>query len=272
MANMFNQSLLNEKIKNKIITVSDYSFESDHDMTIKLSDQVVLYNSGDGWKIVPLLLAVSYPIIYDKYKFDDKIYDITIAACPLSLRATVFKGIFEFETYQNDIMILKESATTNLLPIDSGYKIDKKYVIENNKRSEVKITTLRNAIIMAPDAKYMILSKKLVKKIDPIVGTDYYSNMLDYTGKELNALIHPKTLVYVVQYKSFVDEDEKVTILLGKDSSKTEVTGFDFRKSKIMEYLSKHHTKIINREGYIIPCLWNVAKTCYADAKIVYMD
>lgn len=256
-------------MKDKILSEDDYTFEQDHDIKIKLSDSVLLYNSGHQWKIIPLIVALSYPIIYDKYNLETTTYDITIAICPISLRTTSFKGTFEFETYYEKTMILKEKSTNDLIPIDSGYKIDKKYVIEYNRRSEVKIMTLRSAIIFAPDPKYMVVKKN---KGEPIIGIAYYSNSLDYNGNELNSLIHPKTLVYIIQYKSFETDEDKVTILLGKDINKSQVTGYDFRKSKVDEYLSKHDSKILNRSGYVLPCLWYIAKSVYPDAKLVYID
>ena len=167
-------------------------------------------------------------------------------------------------------MILIEKDTDNLIPIDSGLKIDKKYIIENNKRSEIKIMTLRSAIIFAPDAKYMILNNDI--EIIPIIKLEYYSNNLDYENNELNILIHPKSLVYIIQFKSFISKDDKTTILLGKDINKLQVTGFDFKKSKIDYYLSKNESKILNRSGYIIPCLWYIAKIDYPDAKLVYIN
>lgn len=256
-------------MKNKIISLDDYEYHSDHNMTLKLSDQVLLYNTGDQWKVVPLLLALSYPIIYDKHTIDDESYDVTIVVCPVTLRSVIFKGIFEFETYDKYTMILKEKDTTNLLPIDSGFKIDKKYVIESNKRSEVKIITLRSALIFAPDVKYMIISKKSEIKISPIIELSYYSNEKNLSGEDLDGLIHPKTLVYIIQYKSYVEEDDKTSIVLGKDVNKSAPTGYDSRKSKIFIYLNKQNSKIMNREGYVIPMLWWVAKIDYPISKVI---
>lgn len=259
------------EIKEKTLSTDDFTFESDHDMSIKLSDQVILYNTGDQWKIIPLLIFLCFPIIYDKYSFEENIYDVTVVVCPISLMATVLIGTFEFETYHENTMILREVNTSDLIPIDSGYKIDEKYVIENNKRLEVKIMTLRSAIIMSPDPKYMILNKSK-KELTPIFDIDYYSNEFDYNKTEFNSLIHPKTLVYIIQYKSYTDEENKTSILLGKDVNKNTVTGYDFKKSQISEYLKKHNSKILNREGYILPCLWYIAKSTYPSAKLVYMN
>lgn len=258
------------RVNEKILTDENFTFESDHDMTIKLSDQVILYNNGTDWQVVPLLVSLSYPIIYDYYQFEENKYDISLVVCPISLTATIFKGKFKFETYVDNIMILRDIDTDELIPINSNYKLNNQTENFTNKRIEVKIITLRNAIIFAPDPKYMILNKNI--KLSPILDIHYYSNNVDLNNNEFNSLIHPKTLVYVVQYKSYNLEENKTSILLGKDVNKSEVTGYDFRKSKMYDYLKKINTKILNREGYILPCLWYVAKSVYPSARLIYID
>ena len=249
--------------------MSDYTFASDSGDKLKLSDNVLLYNTGDIWKIVPLTLALSYPIIYDKYSMDDVTYDITIVLCPVTLRATMFNGLFEFETYQDYRMVLREvnvnSDPNILMPIDIGLKIDKKYMIQSNKRTEIKISTLRSIIGLAPDSLFMSSDKK----INPVIDIDYYSNFMDLDNKPLEGLIHPKTLIYVMHYKSHSTEEDKISLILGKDISQHDVTGYDARYSKIFDYLEKHQKKTINREGFVMPMLWYMAKDIYRTSKVV---
>jgi len=258
-----------EKMKNKILNITDYVFTSGVCDKLKLSDKVLLYNTGDLWKIVPLSLALSYPIIYDKYSMDETEYDITITICPITLRATMFNGLFEFETYDHYRMVLKEINNpldpNILMPIDIGLKIDKKYMIQSNKRTEVKIATLRSIIGLAPDALFMSSDKK----INQVISMDYYSNLLDASGNTLEGLIHPKTLIYVMHYKSHNTDKDKISLILGKDISQYDVTGYDARKSKIFDYLEKQQKKTINREGFIMPMLWYLAKDIYKTSKVV---
>jgi len=254
-------------MQNKFINTTDYKYVSDHNLPLKLTDQIVLYNVGNSWKIIPLLLALSYPIIYDKYSINDDIYDVTIVVCPITLRSTLFKGIFEFETYQDFTMILKEKDGGSLIAIDLGYKMDKKYIVEQNRRSEIKIITLRNALTTTPDAQFMISSKI----INPVINIYYYSNLKDINGNEMDCLVHPKTLVYIIQYKSYDETTEKLSIILGRDMNKFNVTGYDVKKSGLFEYLGKYRQKIINRGGYIMPMFWYLAKDIYKSAKVVYV-
>ena len=267
-----NNNIIN-KMKNKILTMNDYTFTSDSGDALKLSDNVLLYNTGDIWKIIPLMLALSYPIIYDKYSMDNITYDITIVLCPVTLRATMFNGLFEFETYQDYRMVLREvlkeakkNVDTNvLMPIDIGLKIDKKYMIQSNKRTEIKISTLRSIIGLAPDSLFMMSNKK----IKPVIDLDYYSNFMGLDNKPLEGLIHPKTLIYVMHYKSHNTDEDKISLILGKDISQNNVTGYDARHSKIFDYLEKHQKKTINREGFVMPMLWYMAKDIYRTSKVV---
>ncbi len=256
-----------QNIKNKILNSNDYSYVATDPSSLKLYDKVIIYNTGDQWKIVSLNLMLSYPIIYDKYSIDDEIYDITIVLCPVTLQCVIFKGLFEFETYQEQRMILREKDTETHIPIDSGLKIDKKYLIRSNRRLEVMMTTLRGALIMAPDAIYLNCDKKS----NPVINLEYYDNDLDIEGNKLDGLIHPKTLIYVIQYKTYNTGEDRVSLVLGKDAVKNDVTGYDIKKSGLYKYLSTHKQKIINRDGYLMPMLWYIAKSMYKTSRLVYI-
>lgn len=253
----------------KLLRENDYTFNLEHNMTIKLHDQVVMYNSGSSWKIIPLIICLSYPIIYDKYNSDDEEYPITIAVCPITLRSAKFHGNFIFHSYQGITMILQEEKTDKILPIDSGHKIDKNLIIESNKRSEVKITTLRNALIIAPNILYMILNKNI--KIKSIIDIDYYSNDKDINDKQTEYYIHPKTLCYIIQKKKFGSDKEKVYAILGKDATKNIITGYDSKKSGIFEYLTRNNEKLMKDNAYVFPMLWSTVKLEYPKCKVLYI-
>lgn len=259
---------LSNKIKTKILNIDDYKFGTDHSDNIKLTSHVVIYNTGNFWKIVSLDVCLSYPIIHDKYVNENESYDITFALCPITLRAIYLKGNFDFLTYTDELrMVLKENETNDtLIPIDLGTKIDKKFIIQSNKRSEVKITTLRNALIVVPDALFLNTNKN----INYILDKKYYSNYNDIDNLKMTGLIHPKTLVYLVQYKS--NDNIKHAIILGKDINKTTATGYDSKKSEIFEYLDTHKKIIINADGFLMPILWYIAKEAYPQAKVIYVD
>lgn len=253
-----------KRIKNKFINYNDYEYSIYHNLPLKLSDHVILYNINDQWKLFKIDIALSYPIIYDK---DDEGI-VTLVICPITLRSAIFEGEYEFDNYNEYNMILKNKSTqklTSLIPL-----------VRDEKMYEIKILTLRSALITAPDVKYMIhLNSKY--NIDPIIKPGYYSNMLDVDNYEMNDLIHPKTLVYIIQYKSNFDDsgnggnDDLHTIILGKDIVKDLVTGYDTRKSGLFDYLAKNSRKIIEKEGFIFPMLWYLARKMYKKSKVVYI-
>lgn len=254
-----------EKIKKRILTEDDYSFKLDpnkqHD--ISLSDNVLLYNSGNQWKIIPLIVSLSYPIIYETYAFEDEKYDVTIVVCPVTLRTVMFKGKFIFENYIDYRMIIKElDNNPDYLPIDLGKKINQNFVVQDNRRIEVKIMTFRNAIIYAQDALIMTCKKEIV----PIVDINYYNNKKNIDGLELKESdIHPKTLVYVINYTSSSKKKDKYVVLMPNNFNKNEPTGYNVVESKLNEHLIKYRSKLINKDGYIMPMLWYIAKIVYKE-------
>lgn len=259
-------------IKSKTIDNTKYFYKSEPEYKLKMTDRVMLYNSGDFWKLIPLPYGLSNSIIYDTHasETNDQSYPVTICICPITLRTVIFKGIFIVETYDKIRMIVRELDTDNIMPIDMGYKIDNKYIIESNKRSEVKIMTHRNALTVSPDVQYFHPKNEI--DMTPIMGMDYYTNNLSYNGVELNeGLVHPKTLVYIIQYKSHKTEEDKLSIVLGRDAVKDDVTGYDIKESGLLNYLAKYQNKLINRNGYVIPMLWYLAKEIYQNARIIYI-
>lgn len=257
---------IQKKIKRRILGVDDYTFLSMEQYELKLDNKIVMYNNGNQWKIIPIVISLSYPVIYDKYSYEDEKYDVSIIVCPITLRCVMFKGKFKFSRYEDYRMILEED--NDIIPIDLNYKINEKFVIQENRRMEVKILTLRNAIVQAPDAVYM----RCDRKFSPILKIGYYTNYKDiYKNVLPEGNIHPKTLVYIVRYGSLEKED-RYAILLGSDANEDFPTGYDVTKSKLTDHLIKYRSKIIKKDGYIMPMLWYVAKIVYANADIVSLS
>ncbi len=263
---MNNIETLSERIQRRILKKSNYEFINDEPYNLNLDDPVILYNSGAQWKIVSLDISLSYPIIYDKYSYDDEQYDVSVIVCPLTLLCVMLKGVFTFLNFIDNKMILKEND--NIIPIDFNQKINSNMVIQDNKRIEVKIMTLKNAIINAPDVLYM----KCNKNIKPIIDKLYYSNKQLYNGEQISeSIFHPKTLVYIVKFSSNTTLEEKFVILMGNKANSNTVTGYDLIDSGLNSHLMKFRAKIIKKNGYIMPILWYYAKKIYPNAKIVHL-
>jgi hypothetical protein len=246
----------------KTLGLSDYKYKQNHILSINLSDQIILFNVSNEWKVIPLIVSLSYPIIYDK--LDKNI--ISIIVCPVTFRCSVFNNEYCFEKYNNDIMLLKNKTTGLIEPITQKINIDGKTIFNNSKRFEIKMMTLKNALMMVPD----LLILQTNKLIEPVINKKYYTNKLDIFDNKIKSSIHPKTLVYIIKYKSIKSNKNKKIILLGKDNSKNHVSGYDLGKSGIIEYLDKYKYKIIENSGYIYPILWftQINKNDYKVIKI----
>lgn len=259
-----------KNLKINSLDINDFVYTSKDNNNLQLSDNVVLYNDGNLWKIIPLKIMFIYPIIYDQYAYSDEKYDVSIIVCPITLRSVMFKGKFKFYKYEDYRMIIQNSD--DIMPIDLNYKISKNFIVQENKRIEVKILTLRSAITYAPDAHFINIKKSKINENEIVLNCDYYSNNLDIYGNEIKKdNIHPKTLVYIVYYKSHSTKKYKIAILIGNDYSDKNISGYDVIKSKINEYLIKNRSNIIKKNGYIMPMLWYMAKEIYKKRKIIYM-
>lgn len=247
---------------------NDYTFSLDSP-NIMLSTKIVIYNSGSKWKIVPLNIFLCFPIIYDFVDDSDGKYQITVIICPLTLRATMLKGKFTFEMYDDLTMLVRETTTGSIMPIDVGYKVDKEFVVHTNRRSEVKIMTLRDAVMIAPDALFINLTNKLPPYV---INQNYYEDTNNIQGENIESLVHPKTLAYLIQYKSRKTGTEKYTIVLGKDAVANTVTGYNLKNSGYTEYTYSQRDKIATHEGYTMPILWFISKELYPNAKVVYIQ
>ncbi len=257
-----------KNIKNKILNYSEYKYMLELD-DILLSDNVILFNILDEWKIIPLNICLSYPIIYDEYEDENEKFDISIIVCPLTLKVSIFKGKFIFDVYQDSKMYIREfdrKESENMMALENGYIIDDKYYIKKNKRIEVKILTLKNALLISPDVKYL----KTDKKIKYIIDEEYYNNYNDIDNKKIKSyLIHPKTLVYVLRYKN--EKKQKINIIVGKNANNENITGYDINESGLIKYLADEQYKIINKKGYMTPILWMYVEKEYENPNIIYI-
>uniref|UniRef100_A0A6C0EBV5 Uncharacterized protein n=1 Tax=viral metagenome TaxID=1070528 RepID=A0A6C0EBV5_9ZZZZ len=259
-----------EKI-DKIMNSHNYDPLIDYTVTdipspdVSLSDIVFIFFNGVFWNIITLDTVTRYPIIYNKYASDNSQIDVSVIICPLTLRSTIVKGKFRFVKYENATMILTNDDN-DLLRNDIGMIVNEKHQVMPNKRFEIKIKTLRSALIDFQDCKYL----NPVEKKNPIINNKYYLNDLSIDGSRISSDIHPKTLVMVIQYLSSKGEN-KNTVIVGADAQKIKATGYDDKSTYFNKYLKKYYDKMIERKGYVINILWCYVKYIYKNAKIIYL-
>lgn len=253
----------NLKINTRILDESMYKFKDSAPDSLLLTDPILAYYNGINWKIIDLGIVKSYPIIYDEYtetvnKNETKTKKITLAVCPITLIACMFEGVYTSADYLIDnSMVLLDDKKNHFKLTDHT---------NNIKRWGVEIKIFRNAISEHTDAQYMHLSNKKPM----LMPSKYYEdNTILYNNNNEVFKFHPKTLVYVIQYRSDKSQTEKTTIILGHNAKLHEATGYNIVESGIEEYIESMAHKIIDKSGFIIPMLWLAHRYEFPGAKII---
>ena len=234
---------------------------------IKLNKPVVCFNNLNEWIVIDLNQFLKTPIIWTQIYSDDKVINVSIIVCPKTLRCAVFEGKFKSKYYKDDRLILGNEEKS-LIPIDLNIAVDNEYNLELNKRYQLYIQTLKNALIDYYDIKYLH-PKTDIKKY--IIRKHYLTDKLDEYGNNIESeKFHPKTLVHLIQYNS-KENKKKITIVIGKDSDLLDINGYDNKKSGFDSYLLKYENEIIEKESFIMPMLYYKAIQIYKDSKIVIL-
>jgi len=257
-------------MNNRYLTNSDYIFENTGELSMK--DEIFAYHDGLKWKIIPLDLLKRYPTIHDKYYDDtnDTTYPITISLCPFTLVCSVFMGLYVPSAYLINSTLILTNIDGDLLPIISGYITNPDGDIHRAKRWECFIKTFRNAITDYPDC--LILKKKDGNMGQYIVDPKYYIDSgLLYMVPKSPDMVHPKTLVYVLQYKSLKTDSNKYTIIIGKDASMEKPSGYNSKESGILDYINNMHFKFSEKSVFMMPILWFSWINFYPSAKIIQL-
>lgn len=258
----------NLNITDRIIDESMYSYTNETNLS--LHDKILAYYNGLNWRIVPLNLFLSYPVIYDRYyKEDLEENSVTIAVCPFTLSASMFFGKYYPSEYLINSSLVLEDDKNNLLPIVTGYSLNPDGESKKVKRWEVFIKIFRNAISDYPDCQYIKLS--INNHYNTLLDNDYYlNNNILFDNKNNNEYdVHPKTLIHVIQYKSSKNLEDKYSIILGRDSNPDEPTGYNVKDSGFSKYIEKMESKLGEKSAFIIPMLWFACKNLFVDAKII---
>lgn len=246
----------NHKLNKRIL--KNPEFTNNSTKLTKLSDPVILYNDGKNWKIVPLAIMLMYPLIHDLYYETSKnkkdiAINVTIYVCPYTLFSAVYFDEFipNNQVYNNNMTLLDLHDNDQLfIPIiDKAYSISmgnitNKYI----RRNEVRLMTLRNAISMYPDCVFLDVNK--INKLDLV--SNISNNKIEYPPFTFNNEYPPKTLVYIIEYKSKKINDYKYSIIIPKTSSNK----FDITKNGFNTYFHSMIEKIRNKGGIIYTCFW----------------
>ena len=257
------------KIINRNIDINDYIIQSRPPSNLKLSDIVIGYTTGNSrWKIIKFNDLKNCCILYDRFFKKDnnkKEQIITLVLNPITLNVCTFVGKVEIHSIKkNGSLILTKDNYK--FKFGSKHSLDQEIDEMHIERKETKLMELRNIFIFTSDPKFIVVKKKFTD----IFKLDYYLNNQNIDGEIIHDVFHPKTLVYIIQYKSKSGK-YKTSILIGVKSNSKFPTGYNYKESKFEEYFLIHSQKIIEKKAFIYPMLLYYAKLIHKNAKIIIL-
>lgn len=241
--------------------------------TLGLNDIILVYNDGISYKSIDINVFNKEPIIYDKFFEGDTYYDISITHCPYSFCSKIYFGKFtkSNDLYNGNIVLIDKD--NNMVSQFSGeilFSNIKKYY----RRKDVIVMTLRNSLSIYPDYNYMVDASTKPN----IVAKEYYENDKLYlsddtynANKKYFKNIHPKTLIYGVEYLSTKTGKKKYTAILSKYSSNIVENNYNYKDSGYYKYFKKLLNKLKKKSAVVTPCFWYVWVIFNPDTKIVYL-
>jgi len=235
---------------------------------LTLDDYMVCYSTGDSIKAIPLSVMKIYSALYDINENTGITYSIII--CPFTLMASIFKHkILLTQDVDKCTIVLKyinDNNEATLFNLFSDFAF-------NLSRIDIQIKTLKNIYSDYLHIKFIHVGKNL--KGVPIADTlndSYYNNtFIPFDLAIQNKLIHPKTLVYVIRYKSMRDNTSKTTVIIPKNASSNNISGYDMHTAGYTNYLKKYSEKINEKSGIVFPVLWFAYNIFLNNASIVYL-
>jgi len=259
-------------IKINIEHINRPKFQTKFSKNYKLTDLFAIYNDGKIWKAVPIDILLRTVIIYDKYFENDQVFDMTITLCPYSLSAVCYIGKYKFvdKIYKNNIVLSKINNDDHIMSQFLGrmYSINgKKYIDKIVRRLEIKILPFRLCLSKYPDCYF--LQNRIKEKY--VLPKTYYQNSKLIYSKDYDHKFHPKTLVYVINYKSKTNFENKFTVLVPKNASKNKITGNHFRNDGFEKYISKMINRIRDKGGIILPIFWFAADQLLSKKKTILL-
>lgn len=239
-----------------------------------ITDIVVCFFDGKKWNAVLLEDMQAYPVLYFDFwvEKENAFYVNTLLVCPITMRSMIYKGKIQIEDIVDDKLKLYNTDTKDTFFMESPYTghYDKdgneKKIKSQVKRYEVKMVVLRDAYMFLMDMNYIVVKSKYKQKT--IIDGSYYTNRLTRNGKNINTAMHPKTIVYIVQYYSRSMKKYMHIVIVGKDADRDRVTGYGYKASGVFDFIDKHKEEYIEKRSYIYPIFWFMIEKLYPDAII----
>jgi hypothetical protein len=238
--------------------LTNYKITHELPNTLKLSTTVITYFNGNEWRCISLKKFLNFCVLHDVYyKENGESHKITLIVCPISLLTCIVDGTFYPKEFRNNILIC-----------ENNNKEEFDFFTDKFKKREVEIKKLRNSFTDHPDLKYIIPTIK-GKKYVPI---NYYTNKINIYSKPIEKTkIHPKSLVYIIEYKSSTSDKLNYTIIVGKNNSRDKPYGFNNDTTGIIEYMKIHSSELSYKSGFMFQILYYIAIDKFPNKKVIYL-
>ena len=254
-----------ENIKNNDINSKEFEISKIVPDNYNIDDNVILYNNGINNKVLLLNNMINLIKIKDIFVLNKKKEDITIILNPITLNTCGYFGEINITKFNEDGSLMLKKNKYEFKMGDEFYTINDD--LKNKlKRIQIGILKLKDVFKNYFDPVYIILKKKLKNIFDQ----KFYTNNRDHFNKLIKERIHPKTLVYILQYTS-TSGKKKVTILVGKDANSSTPSGYNFEKSKFNIYFNEYKEEIYKKKSFIFPMFWYYAKIQFNESKIIFL-
>lgn len=208
---------------------------------VKMDHVVGVYNNGSAWRIIPMDILKSYPIVYDK--IDNM--DASVTFCPFTFAMVIYKNHYVLDgTLHNHNIVLKNNKRKLIQA--TGKFLDGSFELY---KWEFKLMTLRNAMIYYPDSVYLnheLSNKQFTLKMP-----------LDY----------PKKVIHGIHYHTNTTKnisDKKQLAIVGKEKYP-----FDIEQNGTHNYLNKMDEQIREKGGFITPMYLYFWQKLYPETKII---
>jgi hypothetical protein len=280
---------LSVDLSDRSLSNSNFSFTEIPPEDLSLDDLLVCYSDTVNIKAIPLDIMKRYPLIYDvlHQEIDNNIVtkNFSIIVCPYTLTSANYNCIINLTNLiDNNTIVLKLSSpeSKSKSKNNPGENISETMFNmfdyqDNIIRYDVQIKTLKNVFTDHMHALFLILNNDFYKsKKDYIISNSINtilneSNLNDSNLNDSN-LIHPKTLVYIINYQSSQTNKYKSTIIVGADANLQNISGYDTSKSKFKKYFKKNKDKINEKMGYIYPTQWFITRIFLKESPIIFLN
>lgn len=234
---------------------------------LKLDEIVFTYNDGQHVKVIPYNVANTYPVIHDLYYDNNQTKKITVYICPYTLLSCIFFGEYipTNKIYNNNLLIMDKNnrdivhvpILNTFIQLSTNQQVDI-FV----RKHEVRIMTLKNAIITFPDCQFIDITH--LHKPNLLIPKDYLLNPnILYPINKFSDKYTKKLLVYIIEYKSKKTHEFKYTVIVPKNNQ------IDINKNGISMYINKMLNDIRDKGGLMYNCLWFAWNANHPNSKVI---